>query len=86
MESPLANHSLLGRWRAAAIGGKTQLATQLADQVAALLTHGPAESALAADRQLYQQVRASTSPLFRRFDLHSLITREDLPLEGVQIK
>ena len=83
-ESPLANRSLLGRWRAAAIGGQTQLAEQLADQVATLLTHGPTDSALAADRQLYEQVRASTSPLFRRFDFQSLITRADLPLEGVQ--
>ena len=92
--APLPKNSLLTRWRAAAFRGETELATQLAQQITTLLTKGPITkgpisndstgSTPAQDRQLYGQVRASTSPLFSRFDLKSLITREDLPLDGIR--
>jgi hypothetical protein len=82
--SPLPSGSVLHRWRAAMSRGENKLAKQLAQQVTMLLRQGPLDSTGAEDRRLYKQVRSSTSPLFKRFDLQSLITRDDLPLEGTE--
>ena len=81
--TPLPNPSLLTRWRAAALTGRTTVASTLAKQITQLLSAGPDESTSHNNKRLFHHVRAATSPLFERFDYDTLLARDDLPLEGV---
>ncbi|MCH2125843.1 MAG: DUF1592 domain-containing protein [Pirellulaceae bacterium] len=74
-------HSSLALWRSAAMRGRDKPAALLAQNITRLLVDGPSESSSLADKQLYRYLRASTSPLFRQFDFHALMTRNDFSLD-----
>ncbi len=80
--APMPNGSLLANWRAAMLKADGERADHLADRLTELLTSDAKAAATASppDRVLYHQVRAATSPLFKKFDYQTLLTRDDLPL------